>query len=145
LLRICVLALAVFVGCHGKPSADDRREMEAVLERQRLAWNRGDLPGYMEGYARSPDLVFTSGGKIRRGWEATLAAFQKRYGTDRSSMGKLSFEVIDVQPAGADGAVMLGRWRLTDTPAAGSGVFSIVFERHREGWRIIHDHTSSDH
>jgi ketosteroid isomerase-like protein len=60
-------------------------------------------------------------------------------------MGKLSFEVIDVQPAGADGAVMLGRWRLTDTPAAGSGVFSIVFERHRDGWRIIHDHTSSDH
>ncbi len=39
---------------------------------------------------------------------------------------------------------MLGRWRLTDTPQAGSGVFSIVFQRLPEGWRVIHDHTSSD-
>jgi ketosteroid isomerase-like protein len=44
----------------------------------------------------------------------------------------------------ADGAVVLGRWRLTETPNAGSGVFSVVLERRPEGWRIIHDHTSAD-
>ena len=59
-------------------------------------------------------------------------------------MGQLAFQVLEVQPAGPDAAVMLGRWRLTDTPQAGSGVFSIVFERRPEGWRVIHDHTSSD-
>jgi ketosteroid isomerase-like protein len=122
----------------------DRRALEALIERQRLAWNRGDLPAYMEGYARTPALVFTSGAKIRRGWDQTLAAYQKRYGGDRGGMGRLVFEILDVQPVGADGAVVLGRWRLTDTPQAGSGVFSVVAERRAEGWRIVHDHTSAD-
>jgi ketosteroid isomerase-like protein len=141
---IVALALA---GCGGREqrgfTAADRKAVEAVLEQQRQAWNRGDLPGYMAGYLRSPALVFTSGGKIRRGWEATLAAYQKRYRGDATGMGQLSFEVLDVTGVGADGAVMLGRWRLTDTPEAGAGVFSVVFERRPDGWRIVHDHTSA--
>jgi ketosteroid isomerase-like protein len=98
----------------------------------------------MEGYARTPELVFTSGGKIRRGWEETLAAYRKRYGGDRAAMGELAFEILGVQAVGAEGAAVLGRWRLTGTPQAGGGVFSVVLERRAEGWRIVHDHTSAD-
>jgi beta-aspartyl-peptidase (threonine type) len=123
---------------------EDVQQITGLLERQRLAWNRGDLPGYMEGYARSPALVFTSGAKIRRGWQATMDAYQRRYGGDRRGMGLLHFAKVEVQNVGPDGAVALGRWRLTDTPQAGSGVFSVVLERRPEGWRIVHDHTSAD-
>jgi uncharacterized protein (TIGR02246 family) len=144
-LVIASVALSLAGACDRRAfTPDDRRAIEAVLERQRQAWNRGDLAGYMAGYVHSDRLVFTSGSKIRRGWAETLAAYQKRYGGDRAGMGQLAFEVLDVQPAGPGGAVMLGRWRLTGTPQAGSGVFSIVFERQPGGWRIIHDHTSSD-
>jgi ketosteroid isomerase-like protein len=122
----------------------DRAAVLDVLERQRAAWNHGDLAGYMDGYARSPDLVFTSGAKIRQGWGEAFAAYQKRYGSDKSGMGQLAFEILGVQPVGGDGAIVLGRWRLTDTPQAGSGVFSVILERRPEGWRIVHDHTSSD-
>lgn len=55
-----------------------------------------------------------------------------------------AFEVLQVTPLGADGAVVLGRWRLTETPSPGSGVFSLVLERRGSVWRIVHDHTSSD-
>jgi rhomboid family GlyGly-CTERM serine protease len=142
---VAVLALAMSA-CAPKTSfsAADRKDVEDVLARQREAWNRGDLAGYMEGYARTPDLVFTSGGKIRRGWDEAKASYQARYGEDRAGMGQLGFEILSVQPVGADGAIVLGRWRLTDTPQAGSGVFSVVLERRPEGWRIVHDHTSSD-
>jgi ketosteroid isomerase-like protein len=122
----------------------DRAEVIAVLERQREAWNRGDLDGYLAGYEPSPALIFTSGGKIRRGLVATRAAYQRRYGRDRSGMGRLGFEILEVQALGADGAVVLGRWALTDTPAAGRGVFSVVLARTPAGWRIVHDHTSAD-
>lgn len=98
----------------------------------------------MDGYARTPDLVFTSGGRVRRGYDETRASYQKRYGQSPSGMGKLALQVLDVQPTGADGAIVLGRWRLTDTPNAATGVFSVVLERRPEGWRIIHDHTSVD-
>jgi ketosteroid isomerase-like protein len=59
-------------------------------------------------------------------------------------MGHLDFEILDVRGLGDDGAVVLGRWRLTDTPEAGAGVFSLAFLRTGEGWRIVHDHTSAD-
>jgi ketosteroid isomerase-like protein len=59
-------------------------------------------------------------------------------------MGHLDFDVLGVQPLGADGSIVLGRWRLTGTPHAGNGVFSLGFARTSEGWRIVHDHTSLD-
>jgi ketosteroid isomerase-like protein len=142
------IATLFLVGCAATPTRTftpaDRASVVAVLTSQQEAWNRGDLVAYMDGYARTPALVFTSGSKIRRGWEETRAAYEKRYGGDKSGMGKLAFEILDVQPVGADGAVVMGRWILTDTPNAGSGVFSVMVERLPQGWRIVHDHTSSD-
>jgi ketosteroid isomerase-like protein len=122
----------------------DRDGVIAVLRSQQDAWNRGDLDAFMAGYARTPELLFTSGGNVRRGWDETYRKYRERYGAAPETMGKLAFEVLEVQPVGHDGAVLLGRWRLTDTPNAGGGVFSIVLEKRSEGWRIIHDHTSSD-
>jgi ketosteroid isomerase-like protein len=146
-------ALALLAGCGGAlPVArrfvpDDRRAVEAVLVRQQDAWNRGDLEGFMAGYAHTPELVFTSGGHVRRGWQETHDRYLARYGgagTGASKMGQLAFEILAVQPLGADGAVVLGHWRLTDTPEAGGGVFSVVLERQADGWKIVHDHTSSE-
>jgi len=113
-----------------------------VLAAQQAAWNRGDLEGYMDGYVHSPDLVFTSGGTIRRGWQETHDKYKARYGSAPSTMGQLAFEVLGIQHLGADGAIVLGRWALTSTPNAGSGVFSVALERTARGWQIVHDHTS---
>lgn len=124
-------------------TAGDRADVVAVLDAQAAAWNRGDLDGYMAGYAKTDALVFTSGSKIRRGWQATYDAFHKRYAQDRTAMGTLRFEILSVDPVGADGAVVLGNWILTNSPSDGRGVFSVVVERRAEGWRVIHDHTSS--
>ena len=144
--RVLVTLLLGLAACAGPArfTVGDRAAVLDVLEHQQAAWNRGDLLGYMDGYARTPELVFTSGAKIRRGFNEAYAAYQKRYGADKSGMGKLAFEILGVQSAGADGAIVLGRWRLTETPNAGSGVFSVILERRPEGWRIVHDHTSSD-
>lgn len=117
--------------------------MEEVLEDQRDAWNRGDLEGYMAGYERSDALLFTSGAQIRRGWETTRQKYADRYGQDSSGMGKLAFEILDVRGLGPDAAVVLGRWRLTETPQAGDGIFSVVLVRDAEGWHVVHDHTSA--
>ena len=125
-------------------SGADRSAVLEVLRAQERAWNAGDLDAFLAGYARTPELVFTSGAQVRRGYEETAQRYRQRYGEDRSGMGRLSFEVLGVQAAGADAAVVLGRWRLTDTPNAGGGVFSVVLERRPEGWRIIHDHTTME-
>jgi len=122
----------------------DEQPIRAVISAQQDAWNKGDLDGFMAGYAHSPDLVFTSGGHIRRGYDETIAKYKAKYGTDTSTMGHLAFEILQIQALGADGAIVLGRWKLTDTPNAGGGIFSLGFQRTPDGWRIVHDHTSSD-
>ena len=146
---LVVVAAMTLAGCATTAAARrftpaDDAAVRAVLAAQQQAWNRGDLAGYMAGYLRSPELVFTSGSKIRRGWDETFAKYKDRYGADPSTMGTLAFEILGVQTLGADGAIVLGRWQLTGTPVAGSGVFSVALERTPAGWRIVHDHTSSD-
>ena len=141
------LLLVAFLGCAHHPrmfSPADDKAARSVLDAQLAAWNRGDLDGYMAGYAKSTDLVFTSGGNIRRGWQETFDKYKAKYGGDTATMGKLSFEILSIQSLGADGAIVLGRWKLTDTPVAGGGVFSVALERRPEGWRVVHDHTSSN-
>ncbi|MEZ4361038.1 MAG: nuclear transport factor 2 family protein [Kofleriaceae bacterium] len=125
-------------------TTEDRAAVEGVLAAQAAAWNRGDLDGYMAGYLRSPDLVFTSGSKIRTGYDETAATYRAKYGNDRASMGTLAFTILRVDPMGADAAVVLGRWDLTRASGPAGGVFSVVLTRTAEGWLIAHDHTSSD-
>jgi ketosteroid isomerase-like protein len=145
MLRL-TLAIAL-VACaasppHARFETSDRTAIAGVLERQIAAWNRGDLTSYMDGYARTPALVFTSGGNIRHGWQDAFDHYQARYATDPKAMGTLAFKIDSIDPVGADGAVVLGRWELTGTAHPGRGVFTLVLERRPEGWRIIHDHTS---
>ena len=146
MLRAMWRLLIILVACSSSRSftADDEHAIRAVLAAQQTAWNRGDLDGYMAGYAHSPDLVFTSGGKIRRGWQETHDKYKAKYGGDHATMGHLDFELLSVQPLGADGAIVLGRWKLTETPNAGGGVFSVALFRGNNGWQIVHDHTSLD-
>jgi beta-aspartyl-peptidase (threonine type) len=138
----CALSAGACAGPRGFTSAD-RAGVEAVLEQQRAAWNRGDLLAYMDGYRRTPRLLFTSGGQVQRGWDDTYARYRERYGASRAQMGKLDFDIVDLQPVGSDGAIVFGRWKLSGPRTAG-GVFTVVFERTREGWRIVHDHTWAD-
>jgi ketosteroid isomerase-like protein len=120
----------------------DRALVTGVLEAQAVAWNRGDLAGYMAGYAKTDALVFTSGGHVRRGWQTAFDHYQAKYAKDPAAMGHLVFEILSVDPIGADGAVVLGNWILTRSPSDGRGVFTVILERRPEGWRIVHDHTS---
>lgn len=138
--------LVVMCGCatSGAFTPADRVAVTATLEAQVAAWNREDLVGYMNGYARTDRLVFTSGGRIRRGWQATYDAYKTKYASAPGTMGQLAFEILQIDPDGADGAVVLGRWTLTSGAHPATGLFSVVLERQADGWRVIHDHTSAD-
>ena len=122
--------------------ADDREAITAVLDAQREAWNDGDIEGFMAGYVPSDELVFTSGAVVRRGFAATRTRYRERY-VDAAAMGRLRFSELEITGLGVDSAWVLGRWELTGTPEAGSGVFTLVFVRRAGRWLITHDHTSA--
>jgi len=116
--------------------------IRAVLDAQVAAWNDGSVRGFMEGYARTDSLRFASGGTVRRGWQAALDGYERGY-PDAAAMGTLRFDILDVQVLAPDWALVFGRWRLQRTEDTPNGLFTLLFEKRPEGWRIVHDHTSS--
>ena len=135
---LIILAL----GCAtSKPRINSQEEIKTILTEQGKAWNRGDIVGFMKAYEPTDALLFTSGGQFRRGYDETLAKYQAKYG-EPGAMGKLDFTVIDFRQLGAKSAVMLGSWKLTETPKAGGGLFTLVWLKTPDGWKIVHDHTS---
>ena len=117
-------------------------EIQSVLSAQQDAWNRGDIDGFMNGYAQSPSTVFISEDEVRRGWETVRDRYRIRY-SDRAKMGTLSFSDIEVTMLSPDAAVVLGSWRLKRANDEPHGRFTLIFKRLPEGWRIVHDHTSA--
>lgn len=118
------------------------KAIRAVLATQQAAWNRGDIPAFLEGYWNSPELTFSGSDGIVRGYEGLLERYRKNY-PDAAAMGKLDFSDLEVRVLGADSALVLGRWHLKRASGDIGGVFTLVFCRFIAGWRIIHDHTSA--
>ena len=117
--------------------------IRAVLTAQQAAWNRGDLPAFVSGYWNSPDLTFSGATGITRGYSGVLERYQKAY-PDKARMGELEFAGLEIRALGPDAALVLGHWHLKRTTGDAGGVFSLVFQRFSDGWRIIHDHTSAE-
>ncbi len=116
--------------------------VRAVLDAQRDAWNRGDIEGYMDGYARASDIVFISGDSVTRGWQTVHDRYKKTYNS-REKMGTLTFSDLETNVFSSDAAVMIGRWHLQRANDEPHGRFTLIFRRLKQSWRIVHDHTSS--
>ena len=129
----------------GKPAEGrdgDRQAISAVLNAQQTAWNRGDVDAFLVGYWHSPDLTFSGSSGVARGWDEVLTRYKKNY-PDRAAMGQLDFSDLEFRFLGPDAALVLGRWHLKRETDDLGGVFTLVWQRFPEGWKIIHDHTSA--
>lgn len=125
------------------PTADAQlqRQLVKILDIQATAWNEGDIERFMQAYWNSPQLTFSSGGRVERGWLATRDRYRTRY-PDRKTMGNLTFSELEVLRLGASSAMVLGKWRLDrDEPLQGN--FTLVWRKFESGWLIVHDHTST--
>jgi uncharacterized protein (TIGR02246 family) len=121
---------------------NDRAAIAKILDAQENAWNQGNVDAFLEGYWHSPELTFSGSSGIARGWDGVLARYRKSY-PDRAAMGQLDFSNLETRFFGKDAALVLGRWHLSRAQGDVGGVFSLVWQRFPEGWRIIHDHTSA--
>jgi beta-aspartyl-peptidase (threonine type) len=119
----------------------DEAEIRAVMAAQVAAWNRGDIDGFMNGYARSRATEFMGGDKLTRGWQTVRDRYKKKYDS-REKMGTLTFSELKITRLSGDAALVIGRWRLARKDGKPRGRFTLLFRRTPDGWRIVHDHTS---
>jgi beta-aspartyl-peptidase (threonine type) len=140
-----VLLMVLFAFAVAAFAATPEEEIRAVLDQQASAWNRGDLDAYMAaGYWNSPDLTFFSGGTVTRGYQPTLERYRRGYQTTGREMGKLDFSDVTVEMLGPEAAVARGRFHLAmKNGTEPRGIFTVIFRKFPQGWRIIHDHSST--
>jgi ketosteroid isomerase-like protein len=134
---LCVLVVLPLL------AASPEQEIRKVLDDQVSAWNRGDIPGFMDGYDKSESTTFVSG-TVTRGHAQVLAGYLKRYPT-QEKMGTLRFSDLEIHALGSDYASVLGRFHLERSKEASgeaAGIFTLLFHKTTQGWKVILDHTS---
>jgi ketosteroid isomerase-like protein len=120
---------------------DDLAAIRAVLDAQAAAWNRGDVEGYMAGYAPGDATTFVSGDTVTRGWKTVLDRYKAKYDS-RAKMGTLVFSDLTLRPLGGDDVLATGAWSLTREKDNPHGRFTLLVHRTPAGWRIVYDHSS---
>ena len=147
LASLAALGLLVF-GYRGRVAGPGREDAElaavrAVIEAQQAAWNRGDIEGFMDGYAREETTTFVSGDTVTRGWQTVLERYRARYDSP-ARMGTLTFSELELRPLSPFYTLAAGRWQLARETDAPRGRFTLIFRRTAAGWRVVHDHTSAE-
>jgi ketosteroid isomerase-like protein len=149
-LLLPFLALILFSpSLRAQSAAEDEAAIRSAIQQQVEAWNRADIPAFMQAYEDSDETTFI-GLNLRKGYQPILKRYEENY-TSREQMGTLSFKDIDIRllPNGCgktELALATGRFHLERTthgPAAkDDGIFSLVWRKGPHGWKIILDHTS---
>lgn len=119
-------------------------QITTQLARAAADWNRGDLEGFLSDYAPESTTTFVDGHRARHGFQFIREVYAPRFapGARRDS---LHFEEVEARRLSPTLALVTARFileRAGETTA--SGPFTLVMEQRPEGWRILHDHSSSD-
>ncbi len=139
--------MAVSVGCSSKKpmpgfTAEDKTAIVQTLQGQQNAWNEGNVGKFMEGYWKSDSLQFIGKSQINYGWQTTLDNYKKNY-PDTVAMGKLRFEILQVNSVSPDAAFLTGKFFLARTIGDLNGIFTLVLRKINGKWLVVYDHTAS--
>ena len=154
-MRPMVLVAIVLAACQGSarpttapsPGSDSATltpVFTAQLERAASDWNRGDLDAFLSDYAPESTTTFIDGRRAQPGIDFIRGNYAPRFspGARRDS---LHFEEVKVRGLSPTLALVTARFILQrGSETTASGPFTLVMERRPEGWKILHDHSSSD-
>jgi len=147
---LVVLAL-VLIGSAGyaQTSGGEEGAIRAAIATQAAAWNRADIPAFMQSYENSAETTFI-GSTVRKGYGPILERYRQAYATPEQ-MGTLTFSNVEVRllpsSCGTDEyAAVTGNFHLERSVKGEAkkddGIFSLVWHKGPAGWKILLDHSS---
>jgi uncharacterized protein (TIGR02246 family) len=128
------------------PTALDPARLTEVLDAQfeeaRRAWNRGDLEAFLSLYAE--DATFVDGRRPQRGIAWIRANYAPAFAPG-ASRDSLEIKEFTTRPLSTTLALVTARYVLyRGGQTTQSGPFTVIMEERTDGWKILHDHSSSD-
>lgn len=120
---------------------NDVAAIKQLLQKQTEAWNKGSVDDFMQGYLNSDSLLFVGKNGPKYGYLPTLENYKKSY-PDTASMGKLTFDIMEMKPLSPQYYFVLGKWHLHRSAGNVEGYFTLVLKKNKNTWTIIADHSS---
>jgi hypothetical protein len=140
MVKLLITAIIIFSSRSIGAQSVDEQAIHKVLDAQETAWNSGNIENFMKGYWVSDSLIFI-GKSVSYGWKETLASYKKRY-PDTASMGKLSFDFLQIKALTPLYYYVIGKWSLQRSVGNIGGYFTLLFQKIKGQWLIIADHSS---
>ncbi len=119
-------------------------EIHDMLQKGAQAFNEGRLDAFMSDYYQSPNTTYIGGRGLVRGYDDIRERYQPWF-EPAEARDSLSLEGLEARRLGAMYSLATGRWLVhAEDEVVASGPFSLVLRRVGGGWKIIHDHSSTD-
>jgi len=141
---------ATLSGCRLEVEPEQDASMEPyvleMLETSATAWNRGDLESFLSDYEDASSTTFVGSSGILSGVDQIREKYSAGFGPG-AERDSLRFEDVRVRELSPLIGIVTARWVLYDRGVTrAAGPFTLVMRTHRPGmgWKIIHDHSSSD-
>ncbi|MCL7968842.1 MAG: nuclear transport factor 2 family protein [marine benthic group bacterium] len=147
ILGFAVLPLLV-ASCRIEVEPEEDTSLEptvlAMLERSAAEWNRGDLDAFLADYQDSPATTLVVGEGVYSGLDEIRAHYAPFFARS-SERETLRFEAVRVRSLSPLIGIVTARWVFDRSGVTnGSGALTLVMRRTGSGWKITHNHSSSD-
>lgn len=140
-MKKVLLLIGILISISSMAQTKDEQIIRSMLADQISFWNKGDIPGFMQGYWDNDSLVFVGKNGPTYGYNNTLRNYQKNY-PNKDYMGILNFDILSVQPMEKDHYFVIGKFMLQRKVGDASGHFTLIFRRIKGVWKIVSDHSS---
>ena len=118
----------------------DTAALIGVMQKSAADWNKGDLTAFMDSYDDSATMM-SKHGLIKK--DTMMVHYRQTYFKAGAPLQKLGFDQFQIIPLSGDYVLLTGRFTLSggNKPVL-SGRYSLVCVHRKNGWKILHDHTS---
>lgn len=139
-LIFCFLLAAIGTNAQTTPQSAASKEITDAMNNSANEWNKGHLDAFMSLYDPSATMMMPTG---PAGMSGIKELYQTKYFKDGMPKQNLKYTDMQVRMLGNDYALLTGGFTLygNNLPER-SGRYSLVMQHTKDGWKILHDHSS---
>jgi len=124
----------------GKAVSTPPASIIELMNQSARDWNAGNLDAFMALYDTASTFMLP-GGPV--GITGMKENYQKSFFNGNMPKQNLRFEEMVLRPLGNDYALLTGKFVLYGNDLQDRmGRYSLVFVKRKNGWKILHDHSS---
>ncbi|MDB4920454.1 nuclear transport factor 2 family protein [Mucilaginibacter sp.] len=137
---LCFLLAAVGMHAQTIQQGTASKEITDAMNNSANEWNKGHLDAFMSLYDPSATMMMPTGPV---GMGGIKGLYETKYFKDGMPKQNLKYTDMQVRMLGADYALLTGGFTLygNNLPER-SGRYSLVLQHTKDGWKILHDHSS---